>query len=44
MDITKGKYRKDFYILPTILIHSGDFIYTTIELAWLRWYIGVFID
>ena len=41
--MTKGKYAKDFYILPTILIHNGDGIYTSIELAWLKWYIGIVI-
>ena len=41
--MTKGKFAKDFYILPTILIHNGDGIYTSIELAWLKWYIGIVI-
>ena len=41
--MTKGKFTKDFYILPTILIHNGDGIYTSIELVWLKWYIGIVI-
>ena len=41
--MTKGKFAKDFYILPAILIHNGDGIYTSIELAWLKWYIGIVI-
>ena len=36
----KGKYTRDFYLIPTILIHNGDGLYKTIELAWLKWYIG----
>lgn len=36
----KGRYTKDFYILPTILIHRENGIYTTIEFAWLKWYFG----
>ena len=38
--MTKGQFTRDFYLLPTILIHHGDGIYTTIEFAWLKWYIG----
>lgn len=30
--ITKGYYTRDFYILPTILIHQGD-CYKTIEVG-----------
>lgn len=41
--MTKGKFTKDFYILPTILIHNGDGIYTSIELVWLKWYIGIVV-
>ena len=37
--MNKGLYTRDFYILPTILIHDGD-EYKTFELAWLKWYIG----
>jgi len=36
----KGSYTRDFYILPTVIIHNGDGIYTTFELAWLKWYVG----
>ena len=36
-----GKYTRDFYILPTILIHNGDGIYHTLELAWLKWYVAI---
>lgn len=42
--MTRGKYTRDFYILPTVIIHNGDGIYTSIEFAWLRWYIGVVIQ
>lgn len=38
--MTKGKYERDFYIIPTILIHHSD-CYTSVELAWLKWYIGI---
>ena len=27
----KGKYTRDFYLIPTILIHNGDGLYKTIE-------------
>lgn len=36
----KGSYTRDFYILPTVIIHKGDGIYTTVEFAWLKWYVG----
>ena len=36
----KGNYIKDFYIFPTIIYHKGDF-QKSIELAWLKWYIGI---
>lgn len=38
--MTRGKYTKDFYFIPTILYHDGDGIYASIEFAWLKWYIG----
>lgn len=38
--MTRGKYTRDFYFIPTILYHDGDGIYASIELAWLKWYIG----
>lgn len=41
MGITKGFYTRDFYILPALLYHNGDGIYKTLEVAWLKWYIGV---
>lgn len=37
----KGSYKRDFYLLPTILFHNGDGIYHTVEFAWLKWYIGI---
>ena len=37
---SKGRFTRDFYVLPTILIHRGDGLYTTVELAWFKWYIG----
>ena len=39
--MTKGKYIRDFYILPTIIYHNGDGIYKTLELAWFKFYIGI---
>lgn len=39
----KGSYTRDFYILPTVIIHKGDGIYTTVEFAWLKWYAGFII-
>ena len=38
--MTKGTYTRDFYILPTIFFHNGE-CYVSIELAWLKWYIGI---
>ena len=38
--MTKGRYTRDFYFLPTILLHNGEF-YVSIEIAWLKWYFGV---
>lgn len=38
--MTRGKYTRDFYFIPTILYHDGDGIYASIEFAWLKWYIG----
>lgn len=38
--MTRGKYTRDFYFIPTILYHNGDGIYASLELAWLKWYIG----
>ena len=38
--MTKGRYARDFYFLPTILLHNGEF-YVSIEIAWLKWYFGV---
>lgn len=38
--MTKGTYTRDFFILPTILFHNGE-CYVSIELAWLKWYIGI---
>lgn len=40
IEITKGWYTRDFYILPTILVHSGD-CFKTVEVVWLKWYLGV---
>ena len=41
MSIMHGTYTRDFFIFPTIVIHNGDGIYFTVELAWLKWYVGV---
>lgn len=41
MSMTHGTYTRDFFIFPTIVIHNGDDIYFTVELAWLKWYVGV---
>jgi hypothetical protein len=38
--MTRGKYTRDFYFIPTILYHDGDGIYASVEFAWLKWYIG----
>jgi hypothetical protein len=38
--VTKGRYTRDFYFLPTILLHNGE-CYVSVELAWLKWYIGI---
>ena len=37
----KGVYTRDFYILPTIVYHNGDGTYKTLELAWLKFNIGI---
>lgn len=37
----RGSYTKDFYLVPTILLHNGDGIYHSIEFAWLKWFIGI---
>ena len=39
--MSRGSYTRDFYFIPTILYHNGDGIYYSIELAWLKWYIGI---
>lgn len=36
--MSRGSYT--FYFIPTILYHEGD-IYKSIEIAWLRWHIGI---
>jgi hypothetical protein len=41
IDITKGTYIRDFYVFPTVFHHNGDEFYHSIELAWLKWYIGI---
>ena len=38
--MSRGSYTRDFYFLPTVLLHRGDF-YVSVELAWLKWYVGV---
>lgn len=35
--MTRGKYTRDFYFIPTILYHNGDGIYASLELAWLKY-------
>lgn len=37
--MTKGRYTRDFYVLPTIIYHNGDWFYKTLEVAWLKWYV-----
>ena len=39
--MTKGTYTRDFYFIPTIIFHDGDRLYKTVELAWLKYYIGI---
>ena len=39
--MTHGSYTRDFYFIPTILYHNGDGFYWSIELAWLKWYVGI---
>ena len=42
MGICKGIYTRDVYFIPTILYHKwDDFPIITIELAFLKWYIGI---
>lgn len=38
----RGKYIRDFYLLPTILIHNSDGIYLTVELVWLNVYVTLY--
>ena len=38
--VTRGLYTRDFYILPTTLVHHGD-CYETFEVVWLKWYLGI---
>lgn len=38
--MTEGRYTRDFYFLPTILLHNGE-CYVSIEIAWLKWYFGI---
>ena len=40
-EMSAGEYTRDFYIIPTILFHNGDGIYYSLEIAWLKWYIGI---
>ena len=39
--MTRGSYIRDFYFIPTLILHDGDGIYKSLELAWLKWYIGI---
>lgn len=41
--MSRGSYIRDFFLIPTVVIHSGDF-YTSIDIAWLKWYIGIVIN
>lgn len=34
-------YTRDFYFIPTIIYHNGDGIYWSLELAWLKWSMGI---
>lgn len=36
-----GKYIRDIYFLPTVIYHNGDGIYWSVEIAWLKWYVGI---
>lgn len=38
--MTHGTYTRDFYILPTVVYHNGDGIYKSLEIAWLKFYVG----
>ena len=39
--MSKYTNTRDFYFIPTIIYHNGDGIYWSIELAWLKWGIGI---
>ena len=39
----RGSYTYDFYFMPTVILHNTG-LYTTLELAWLKWYIGVIVN
>ena len=42
--MSKGTYTRDFYFIPTILFHDGDGVYWSLEIAWLKWYVGICAD
>lgn len=39
-----GCYKDRFYIIPTVIFYSADSFYKTIEIAWMRCYIGVCVN
>lgn len=41
MGITKGNYTRDMYFIPTVSYHNGDGWYKTVEVSFLKWYIGI---
>ncbi len=34
-----GTYTRNFFILPTIVLHDGD-VYKSLEFAWLIFFVG----
>lgn len=34
-----GTYVRNFFVLPTIVLHDGD-VYKSLELAWLIFFVG----
>ena len=39
----RGKYNNGFFVLPTIFVQREGRACVTIELAWLKWFIGITI-
>ena len=40
---TQGKYNNGFFVLPTIFVQREGRACVTIELTWLKWFIGITI-